>query len=297
MARREEETALDTHLATGHTTVARAWAVERQDGVRLGFTDHDRDFAFEGVTFRAGTGLSARALQQGTGLSVDNSEAMGALSDPGVTESDIAAGRYDDARVTVWLVNWANVAARRVLFRGHIGEIRRAEGAFHAELRGLSERLNRPLGRVYQKSCTAVLGDASCRADLGVPGYAWEGPVTEVASGRRFVLGPMGGFDPDWFARGALKMLGGPAEGLGGAIKRDRMAGDLRVVELWEPVRADIVAGDPVRIVAGCDKRLETCRLKFDNILNFQGFPDIPGEDWLMVHPTGAKALGGGSRR
>ena len=55
--------------------------------------------------------------------------------------------------------------------------------------------------------------------------------------------------------------------------------------ELWEELRAEIAAGDLVRLEAGCDKRMETCRLKFANILNFQGFPDIPGEDWVMAYP------------
>ena len=69
---------MDAHLASAATTLCRAWTVMRRDGVVLGFTDHDRDLTFDGVTHRAGSGLTARALQQSTGLSVDNSEALGA---------------------------------------------------------------------------------------------------------------------------------------------------------------------------------------------------------------------------
>ena len=96
--------ALAAHLATGLTTVARCWDVRRKDGQRFGFTDHDLDLTFDGVVFRADTGMSAAALQQGTGLAVDNSEAVGALSDAAVTEVDIAAGRFDGAEVTAWMV-------------------------------------------------------------------------------------------------------------------------------------------------------------------------------------------------
>ena len=70
---------LKAHLASGSTTLARVFAVTRKDGLVMGFTDHDRDLVFEGVTFRAETGLTAKALQMGTGLAVDNSEAIGAL--------------------------------------------------------------------------------------------------------------------------------------------------------------------------------------------------------------------------
>nr|WP_325048889.1 phage BR0599 family protein [Rhodophyticola porphyridii] len=52
-----------------------------------------------------------------------------------------------------------------------------------------------------------------------------------------------------------------------------------------------------IRLEAGCDKRMETCRLKFNNLLNFRGFPDIPGDDWLMSYPARTNARDGGSRR
>ena len=94
------------HLAGGQTTVCRAWLVTRRDGTTLGFTDHDRDLVFDGRIFRAESGLTARAVQQTTGLAVDNTEALGALSHAAVTEEDLLAGRYDAAEVRAWLVNW-----------------------------------------------------------------------------------------------------------------------------------------------------------------------------------------------
>jgi uncharacterized phage protein (TIGR02218 family) len=289
---------LHAHLATGITTVARAWAVTRRDGAVFGFTDHDRELTFDGVVFKAETGLSARALAQSTGLSVDNTEAMGALSDTSISEKDIAAGRFDGAEVVAWLVNWADVDARRVMFRGHIGEVRRSAGAFHAELRGLTEALNRPVGRAYQKPCTAVLGDSACGFDPNTGGYVFEGLLERVDEARVFRAGPLGGFDTGWFQRGRLTVLTGDAEGLTGMIKRDHPAPDgTRLIELWEPLRAQPATGDSVRLVAGCDKRFETCRLKFGNTINFQGFPDVPEDDWITVQPAMAKARNGGSRR
>ena len=117
---------LQGHLASGSTTVARCYEVRRRDGETFGFTDHDRDLDFESVLFRADTGLAAKALQQATGLAVDNSEALGGLSSEAITEADILAGRYDGAEVTAWLVNWADVSERRLQFRGTLGEITRA---------------------------------------------------------------------------------------------------------------------------------------------------------------------------
>ncbi len=286
---------LAAHLRSGATTVARAWALERADGVVMGFTDHDRDLAFDGVTFRADSGLSARALAQSTGLAVDNTEAAGALSDAALREEDILAGRYDGAALRIWEVNWADVAQRRMIFRGTLGEITRADGAFRAELRGLAEALGQPQGRVYQGVCAAVLGDAACGVDLSQPGMSSERPAEAVEGSRVFRFEEFAGFEERWFEKGRLRVLSGAAQGLYGVIKNDRMNGAGRRIELWEPIPADVAPGDMLRIEAGCDKRAATCRLKFGNFVNFRGFPHIPGEDWLMAVPRSDGVNDGGS--
>ncbi len=286
---------LQAHLESGATTLCRCWAVTRTDGVVLGFTDHDVALSFEGVTFRPEAGLSAQAIEQTTGLAVDNTEALGVLSGEAISEADVLAGRYDGARVTAWLVNWREVEQRVVLFAGTIGEIRRAGGAFQAELRGLAEALGQPRGRVYQRPCSAVLGDAACGVDLDRPGYAFTGPVEEVRDGRVFEFAGLAGFAERWFEKGRLVMRSGAAAGLAGVVKNDRLRDGRRVIELWEALRAPVAAGDELRLEAGCDRRLETCRLKFGNVVNYRGFPAIPGEDWQMSVPRRDGANDGGS--
>jgi len=274
------------HLELGATTLARCWAVVRRDGETYGFTDHDGELEFDGITFKADSGMTARAIMSGSGLSVDNSEAMGALSDAAITEADIEAGRFDGAEVTAWLVNWADVELRSLRFTGTIGELRRSGGAFHAELRGLTELLNQPQGRGYQTPCQAILGDNACGFDLDADGFSTELEVEEIEDSRRFLFSELNTFEPAWFERGRLTVLSGSAKGLVGAIKRDRFVDSIRQIEVWETFRAQIEAGDRIRIEAGCDKRSSTCRLKFNNFLNFRGFPDIPGDDWLTVTPS-----------
>ncbi len=283
------------HLAGGQTTVCRAWLVTRRDGMRLGFTDHDRDLSFEGAVFRAESGLTARALQQTTGLAVDNTEAVGALSDVSVSEADLLAGRFDAAEVRAWLVNWANPEERLEQFRGTLGEVTRAAGAFRAELRGLTEALNQPQGRVYQRRCSAVLGDGQCRFDLAQPGYFAARAVETVVDRTVFRFGALGGFDDRWFERGRLVVTSGGAAGSVGLIKNDRTVGAGREIELWQAIGPEVMAGDLIRLEAGCDKDAETCRVKFTNFANFRGFPHIPGEDWLTSYPKAERTQQGQS--
>lgn len=288
--------ALQEHLAGGTTTVCRLWTVTRRDGVVLGFTDHDRDLLLEGVTCRAGAGLTARALAQATGLAVDNTEAVGVLSDGAITEADLMAGRYDGAEVRIWLANWADLSARRELFRGSLGEVAMRGAGFRAELRGLSEPLNQPVGRAYTRSCQAVLGDAACGFDLTQPGFFAEVAAETIAEeGRVLRFASFGSFAPRWFEGGRIEVLTGAAAGLAGVIKQDRDDGAGRRLDLWQSLRAPLAAGDGLRITAGCDKRAATCKARFDNFLNFRGFPHIPGEDWITAYPRSGQVHDGGS--
>ncbi len=291
-----DKQALQAHLQMGLTTTCRCWAITRSDGQTFGFTDHDMELRFDDLVFKASTGLTAAAIEQATGLSIDNTEAMGALSDASVREEDIEAGRFDGAEVRAWLVNWADPEQRMLQFHGSIGELRRAGGAFHAELRGLTDLLNRPLGRIYQKPCTAVLGDNDCRFALETPGYRAEAVIASL-DGAALRLQGAESSDAGWFERGRLDVLDGAAQGLWASIKLDEPARDGRDVTLWSSIGGGLAVGDRVQLTAGCDKRMTTCRLKFNNMLNFQGFPDLPHEDWVMAVPKRSSQHRGGSRR
>lgn len=289
--------ALNQHLVAGTSGVARCWALTRQDGKRFGFTDHDVDISFEDTVFKANTGLSAAAMSQTTGLSVDNSEAFGALSDLSIREDDLIAGRFDGAKIEAWHVQWSDPEARSLVFRGTLGEITRSGQAFSAELRGLTEALNQPTGAVYHKSCSCVLGDGKCRVDLSAAGFGVETGIGKIEEGRLFYFKGLDAYDAQWFEKGTLTVLDGAAEGLTGVVKNDRIENGFRIIEIWAPFGAEPEEEARVRLTAGCDKRLDTCRLKFNNLMNFRGFPDIPGDDWLVSHPTRALVLNGGSRR
>ena len=209
--------------------------------------------------------------------------------------ADIEAGLYDGAEVRCWLVNWADVNLRALQFRGQIGEIRRDGGAFEAELLGLTDLLNQPMGRVYQAPCAAVLGDASCGKDISEEGYQAEVEVLSV-EGNILTFASMPGYEVQWFQRGVLEVLSGSGAGQSVPIKRDWETQNGREITLWTAMGAPVSAGDTVRLTAGCDKRMETCRNKFNNLINFQGFPDIPGNDWTVAFPASETATGGSRR-
>jgi uncharacterized phage protein (TIGR02218 family) len=283
------------HLQGGVTTLARAWEIRRRDGLRLGFTDHDGDLVIEGEVFVASTGMAAKALQHTTGLSVDNTEAVGALSDAAIDEADLIAGRFDGAEVRVWLVNWADPAQNMLEFRGTFGEVTRAGGAFKVDLRGLTEALNAPQGRVYQRGCSAVLGDSTCRINMEAASNRAAMTVAAVRPNGDIELNGTAVQVDAWFQLGRFIITSGAAIGLTGMIKQDRRRDGGRRITLWQDLPAPLSVGDTVTLEVGCDRHADTCRTKFANLQNFQGFPHIPGEDWQISYPNDTQLKDGGS--
>ncbi len=90
---------LSARLASGVTTLAHVWRVERRDGEVFGFTDHDRALILDGLTCAPSSGFKAAAIEKSLGLSVDTASIAGALSAEAITEEDLARGLWDGARV------------------------------------------------------------------------------------------------------------------------------------------------------------------------------------------------------
>ena len=65
-------------------------------------------------------------------------------------------------------------------------------------------------------------------------------------------------------------------------VKRHHIDSDNDIIELWQAMAEPIAPGDTFAVSAGCDKRFAICRDRFNNALNFRGFPHIPGNDFIV---------------
>jgi uncharacterized phage protein (TIGR02218 family) len=275
--------ALQAHLDSGTTTLSWCWRLTRRDGSRLGFTDHDRDLIFDGTTFEAAAGFTASEIKDSVGLSVDNLSVESALSSTHLSDHDLAAGLYDDAKIEIWRVNWAEPAQRVLMRAGALGEVRRSGLAFSAEIRGLAHQLQQPQGRLYQYTCDATLGDSRCGVDLTSPTFRATTNIASATSLRSFTVSGLTAFTADWFTRGLCHITSGTNTGSRIEIKRHTRTAAIDTIELWQPL-ADLPApGDTLTLTAGCDKYFATCRERFANDDNFRGFPHMPGNDFIST--------------
>lgn len=286
---------LRAKLDLGASTFCHCWRLARRDGYVIGFTDHDGDLTFGGVTYRARAGLKASELENAASLAPSVREAAGALTDDSLSETDLQNGLYDGASVETWLVDWSAPGDRLLLDVATIGEVRRDEFAFTAELRSAAHVFDQPRGRSFQRNCSADIGDSHCKIDLVGSLYSRR---AAIVSAQTDVLTTT--LDRDaangFFTGGAVHFETGVNTGTSLAIRTHRQEDGHAVIALWTPTAAPGQPGDRLVLTAGCDKRPETCRTKFGNSVNFRGFPHMPGNDRVIATPGSVdSAMDGGS--
>ncbi|MCB1383284.1 MAG: DUF2163 domain-containing protein [Notoacmeibacter sp.] len=271
--------AFQDHLSGEVTTLCHCWRVERIDGRVLGFTDHDSPLEFDGTSYQPDSGFTASRHQESLGFAADGVDVEGALSSGALDEADILRGAFDRATVQTFLVNWARPEQRRMLRVATIGALTLADGAFLAELRGLSAGLDRVTTRVYRRACDAEIGDRRCAVDLDLPQWRGTGMVTALEEPRTLVVSGLDDFAAGGFSGGMLSWTGGARAGRTERIAAHANSAGLVRLQLGIEDLSGLDAGDSFTMTAGCDKRFATCRDRFGNGVNFRGFPHLPGND------------------
>lgn len=218
--------AFATYLGQPYQQLCTCWMVTRQDGQIFAFTDHDESLNLPlayfptqgGRVYQAAVGYRASNMQASSDLDIDNMEVQGVLFDSTtITESSLYAGKWDFARVSIFLVNWSDFTMGPVpLMAGHIGKVTMELGFFRAELRSLMQAYTRSLVALRTPACRADLGDTRCKVKLAPSawapstGYATTSPYDAgiggvvrptVANGRYFYAttgGSSSGSEPTW---------------------------------------------------------------------------------------------------
>lgn len=271
---------LNTHLQGEVTTLATCWKATLVNGTIYGFTDHTSDLTISGVVYQASTGYTPSAISTTDQLSVDNLDVMGMLSDASIAEADIKAGLWDYAQIEIFQVNYSDLTQGTLGQRkGWLGEVKTGKTLFTAELRGMAQKLQQNIGELCSASCRAKLGDTRCKKDLTA--FTFTGSVDSVTSNRQFADAGLTQAD-NYFEYGQLTWTGGLNNGLVMEVKSYTVGNVL--LQLQMPYTVQV--GDTFSIIAGCDKKVTTCKNTFSNVVNFRGEPYVPGLDEIFKGPA-----------
>lgn len=255
--------------------------VECKDGSIFGYTDHDLDLVVDGTTYTPAPGLQRMNLTTTVNDTVSNQEFASAWVD--APEEDLLAGKFDNAAVEVSMCSWKNPAYGRVIIeRGNLGVIQWTADGFRADMQSHMRNLQRNIGFVFTASCRHQLfnqfaADKIGACTLNKASYTYTGTVSTILTQRlKFSVTGLAQAN-GWCTNGVLTWTTGNNAGLSTEVK-GHVVGATTDIEFFLPAFRDIVVGDQFSITAGCDKTFETCKNKFNNVINFGGFKYIQTE-------------------
>ena len=267
------------------TARCQIWTITRRDGEVFRYTSHDVDVRYGGEVYSACRSLNPSASENASTLgSVGNIELVGIIDDEGISEADLYGGKFDDAYVTVDLISWgAPVDVPRRLASGWTGQLSQGDTSFNMEVLGSSARLEQQaLTQPFAPGCRWIFGDDRCGVD--VEAMKLTGAVMAVGSRTRFAVDLSGDPAGRQWTNGRLRWTSGPNDGQVLEVKEVDFAAGL--VTLWPSAALLPQVGDTFDLLPGCDKAKTGGCTVYANIINFGGFPDVPGEDALLETPN-----------
>jgi uncharacterized phage protein (TIGR02218 family) len=300
-------TQMKAHLASDCTTLTSLFLCVRADGFVVALTDHDRAITYTStagvkanspVTYQPMDGLDRTADAASSDLSPDNLEVNAFLDSSAITEKDLRGKLYDAATIEIRLVNYADLTMGEIKLRsGTIGKVTMKNGLATAEVRGLTQQLSYIVGQVFGPTCRAELGDGRCKVPM--PAYVQNGYVAAVISATEITPGSgllqVGSATPTapapvgWFNDGVLTFTSGVNNGLSVQIKSwDGTNLTFTLPMFAQPEAGSYSTGDTFTILPGCNHSADgatgDCFNKFNNIINFRGENNIPGQDQIMTY-------------
>lgn len=189
-------------------------------------------------------------------------------------------GAFDGADVTYSGAYWPQQAYANpitptgivVKFAGRVAEVDFSRSLVSFTVNSHLELLNQNMPRnLWQSGCVNTLYDASCT--LLQSSFQTSGTVSSgsTASSINATLAQATGY----FDLGILTFTSGANNGVSRTVKT-YTNGSPSTASLIAPFPNVPVPGDTFHIYPGCDKAQATCANKFNNLVNFRGFPFVP---------------------
>lgn len=246
-----------------------------QNGLTVRVTRYPVDLTMSnGQVYLSGSGYDFTGYQATSSMSASAIDLEGILGYAGVTHGAIESGVFDGARCYLFACDFKNpVEDYEPIVCSVFGKATLADDRYMVEEMALIDALSQSVGKVYAPGCQKVFGGqefAGCKVALGP--LTLTGTLTAVANSSSFTDTARAEAS-DYFALGTIKFTSGQNAGLKAQEVKSFASG---VITTFEPFYFTPAIGDTYQIIPGCRKSLAACRDKWNNVLNFGGFPNMP---------------------
>lgn len=257
-------------------------------GSPIRLTHYPRDLKMgNGTIYLSGSGYDFTGYSASASMSPSMVDLEGIAGIAAIDKATIAAGVLDNARCYLFATAWtAPVEDEEPIIASILGKTTLFDDRYRIEEMALIDALNQSVGRTYTASCQKTFGGqgfAGCKVALGP--ITVTGTLTSVTSNAIF-RDSARAEAADRFAAGTIAFTTGANAGLKPLeVKRYEADG---TIEVFEPFYYPPAVGDAYSLVPGCRKRLQDCRDKWANVVNFGGFSYVPTSSQYQQIGTGA---------
>lgn len=277
---------------------SRCWRITWADGTtHFDFTEHNAPLTVGGgvgITFYPAGGVDTTAAQFKQGLEAGNAEMRGMVTSDKIKEDDLRGGKFRDATVTEYLVDW------NYPFEGYFEQrvylilnVKWSAENWAAEMVEKSQFMEKPHGRIYTRNCGWQFGDANCGKGLtgndqsGRPIRTGNLAITATDDTKRktFTVGSLAAYADDEFNYGRVEFMSGNDKLNGLSLEILDFVASTKVFTLNLPAPFDMDTSTVVRLTQGCAKNKASCETRFNNYKRYGGFPYIPGDDKVRIIP------------
>jgi uncharacterized phage protein (TIGR02218 family) len=261
----------------------------RRDGTVLGFTEHDVDLVFSGVTYLSTSSFNAFNLNEGADASAKTTELVGAI-DSVITRDELERRLYDYAKIQLLLVNWKSLGdGAIILATASFGPVTIEEFQFRVEIRGMAKPLEDMAGEVCGPACRTDFGSLKCApggtlaSGTTINSLLQTGTVTATDGVKSVTFSGMS--DPNLPDGGNVIWATGSNTNLSAEIKTINWGTNTLTLQPGAMLVSDIQIGDTFSYFPACDKTFFTCSTIYNNALNFQAEPHAFSPDESLNYP------------
>jgi len=281
--------------------VATCWKIEQQlanNSATYRFTDWPETLLVAegnvpGVTqtYTPTDGLNGSARRRDVDLSQNNFETQGIISSTAIKHEDLVGRKFDNAKITEYLVlvdvAWKGVITFDVYY---IDTVKFDGQVWQAQCKGVSSQIGEAYGELWSPTCRVEVfsqGPGKCNANPAA--WTFTSDIGTIYEDRLSFLATDLNAPDTTLADGKLIWTSGKNAGFISEVKTQTLVLPAGHSNLTLQTRTPLpfTLGDTFTVTAGCNKLPGIgesaanghCLHRYNNLINFQGEPTIPGRD------------------
>ncbi len=236
---------------------------------RVALTSSNRNYTFENIEYIADKFITRTKISNISQESSAPETQITVSKDNPVTEWFKYSAPFRVVELQIISIDINNPENFNYIWAGTVMQATLKENKTVFDCYSKEQLLDSEMNRMrYQNKCNYTLGREGCGLDIN--NFSFTTTITNIgADGITFDLASVDNREDNWFKNGTMKF------GNQLSMITTQTGSQITTLQMY----VDIKVGDQVIITWGCDRLPDTCKNKFNNLVNNGAFPFVPSRN------------------